>query len=156
LCLFLPIFKAAEPLRFLSMAHGFIWEASFNQFISSGFNVLEFCESVIPLCFLLSDFTDVMHGTNTAVYLQLLCQSEWLHWGHTDWGHSGICPDTLREVPLHCDVGHSRNEWHTLTSPHGRWTAILTVGIQMYAGAHIVCELMVTSYKHMCGVCWKT
>lgn len=37
-----------------------------------------------------------------------------------------------------------------------RWTAILRVGIQMYVGTLIVCELMVTSYKHMCGVRCKT
>jgi len=77
-----------------------------------------FVKVLCRLCFLLSqsDITNVMHGTNTIGYLQLLCQAEWLQWGHNDWGHSAVCPDTLREVLLQCDLGYWRNEWHSVTS----------------------------------------
>jgi hypothetical protein len=78
--------------------------------------MLSFVKAWYTLCFLLSAIKNVMHGTNTTVYLQLLCQTEWLQWGLTDWGHSRMCPNMLREVLLPCVEGYWRNEWYSVTS----------------------------------------
>lgn len=152
--LFLPVFKVAEPLKSLCMACGFIWEGSFNHFISSGFHFFEFCESVIHTLFpalryhkcdawyihyCLFVINVRLNGCNKVSLIEGIqeCVKTCLDKSHFSviWGTG-----EMNRIQLLLDQTS-----YTLFSPHGWFTAMLIVGIQMYSGTLIMCELVAAS-----------
>jgi hypothetical protein len=50
------------------------------------------------------------------ICLFAIIMSDWMAAVRCDWGHSGMCPDMLREVLFKCVVWYWRNEWNSVTS----------------------------------------